>query len=1345
MSHVAPGLVDTPQTYSGTLNGKIVFTSGGHGWRWSDTLGRYATDRGDNNEIVEDFGNQEQMSFYADYLLRGGATVVPMRPVGRQINEVVLDNDSAGVTFTGTWSNSTGTQYYDENYNGDAVPYRFASTTAGAETSVATYTPNIPQAGFYPVYAWAARGANRTTQLYRINHTGGLTEIRVDHRAVGFGWVYLGTYHFDSGSSATEGSVQISNNSSVSGVVIADAIRFGNGMGDWVDTTGAPGVSGYPREDENSFHWIARSVGIGTSLTTATGAASDNNVSAPSNFAQHMYSGAFGGAVYVGFHSNAGGGRGARGLIDSSAPTPHQAGTNGLADILGDQINQDMQNLNGVFEFNWTTGTTSTFTSGFGEINLGAGAEMDATIIEVAFHDSVEDAAIMRDPKGRDQIARSTYQGTVQYFSLYGSPLATNTSLPTPPTNVRAVSNASGAVTLNWAAGVSTPTSVHGAAATGYMVYASVDGYGFDGGRAVAGAGTTTLTITGLDPNLPYYFKVAATNAGGESAASEVVAALPSGGDKQVLIVSGFDRYDRTQNFRYDYLGQQVDRVWPRWNNSFDYINRVERAIQAAKPGIHVASTSNEAVISGAVNLTDYEVVIWILGNESTVNDTFNATEQTKVTQFLAAGGNLFVSGAEIAWDLDQQNNGRTFYENTLKGNYIADDAATYTANVSASPGIFSGLSSFAFSSGASSTVYSTRDDQVYDVATPDVIAPQAGAANALTYSTSAAGIQVGTGGIGTGSIVMFGFPIETMTNETRRQQALGRILDFLGAGIGVETAINGQDADSPTGPILATGSSASITYVVTNTGIVPLGTISVVDDNGTPGNTDDDFNPTFSGGDTNSNNLLDQGEAWTYTATRTVVAGQTTRSGKATGTASTTTVNASDPGNYFGASPAVGIETQVDGQDADAPPGPTLAAGSSATLTYVLTNTGNVPLSAVSVTDDNGTPGNTADDFNPPFSGGDTNSNNQLDIGETWVYSGMRTVGGGPNSNTGTVVATGNAQLVMNSDLASYFGAAPNIHLDSYVDGQDADTPTGPTLAAGNMATFTYDLTNTGNIALGSISVVDDNGTPGNSSDDFSPAYSSGDANSNSLLDLGETWIYTATRTVTIGQYTGIAVASGQDSISQQVSAPDLTHYLGVPPNNADFNEDTIVDTADYILWRMNNGLASGATHTQGDANNDGAVNDTDYNIWRSQFGTSPAGSGAGAAIVSGGAAESTLANSATSPTVAEAPASAVATSAIHDEAFAAIVSEHKSPPRPRNLGAALATHLVARFSGDEWQQLLTILSCHRSGNHRDQTSDLPQETTETEPDQSGHVRGCRSLAESNIRAHFVRRTQSL
>lgn len=65
-----------------------------------------------------------------------------------------------------------------------------------------------------------------------MNHTGGQTQIRVDHSMVGNGWVYLGTYHFDGGgSSSVAGSVQISNEGAAGKVVIADAVRLGNGMG----------------------------------------------------------------------------------------------------------------------------------------------------------------------------------------------------------------------------------------------------------------------------------------------------------------------------------------------------------------------------------------------------------------------------------------------------------------------------------------------------------------------------------------------------------------------------------------------------------------------------------------------------------------------------------------------------------------------------------------------------------------------------------------------------------------------------------------------------------------------------------------------------------------------------------------------------------------------------------------------------------------------------------------------------------------------------------------------------------------------------------------------------------
>ena len=164
--------------------------------------------------MIEDLGNVDQMAFLVDYLFRAGATVVPLRPVGYQTNEVVLDNDDAGVTFEGDWSDSERCAVYFGKPG--HVPYRQAATSK-KETAHARYTPKIPEAGFYPVYAWTSSGGDRATdQLYRVKHAGGITEVTVNHRRVGNGLVYLGTYYFDAG---TNGYVDISNRSNSEGSV----------------------------------------------------------------------------------------------------------------------------------------------------------------------------------------------------------------------------------------------------------------------------------------------------------------------------------------------------------------------------------------------------------------------------------------------------------------------------------------------------------------------------------------------------------------------------------------------------------------------------------------------------------------------------------------------------------------------------------------------------------------------------------------------------------------------------------------------------------------------------------------------------------------------------------------------------------------------------------------------------------------------------------------------------------------------------------------------------------------------------------------------------------------------
>jgi hypothetical protein len=79
----------------------------------------------------------------------------------------------------------------------------------------------------------------------------------------------------------------------------------------------------------------------------------------------------------------------------------------------------------------------------------------------------------------------------------------------------------------------------------------------------------------------------------------------------------------------------------------------------------------------------------------------------------------------------------------------------------------------------------------------------------------------------------------------------------------------------------------------------------------------------------------------------------------------------------------------------------------------------------------------------------------------------------------------------------------------------------------------------------------------------------------------------------------------------SANISGPPA----GVP---GDYNANGVVDAADYVLWRDNNGLTSGATTAQGDGTGDGMVNSDDFDFWQARFGnTSGSGSGLDSAAV--------------------------------------------------------------------------------------------------------------------------------
>ena len=776
---------------TGPLSGVVVYTSAGHGFGANEALTAWIPERPLLFAVNEDMGNVDQMNRFAEAVWKAGGTVVPIRPLGYQTNEVVLDNMDTNqtargkVTFGGTWYNSTQSIYYGNA--GDAVPYRYAAISTNGSTSWASYRPNLPEAGEYPVYTWVRHGSDRANQLYRVYHSGGVTDVRVNHRDVGCGWVWLGNYHFEAG---TNGCVNIGNyapGGAEGSSVFADAIRFGNGRGNVA--RGTAGISGFESELESGRFWTIKSMGQGMDATLYDLAGYDDrsdNIGQPARMAAYMCrsnDAARWQRVYVGFHSNAGDGtgRGAIGLYDtriqSGYPSLYAAQTN-LAAALARQCNVDLRaGTNSVIP-SWSTRTSYLYGSTYGEIyNSSVFLKMDTTINEVAFHDNSNDCAVLKLPAGREWLARATARGLIKHLAGYYASGIVNTNAPDRPVNLKAVNSGSGAVTVSWA--MPARDAASGGLPQGFVLYTSTDGQGFGNPIPVSGASATNKVVTNLNAGATIFFKVCATNAGGESFDSAVAGVrVTSGGAKAgVLVVDGFTRNDAglapTRYFANG-LNGNVTLVRPRMINHFDYVKEHGLALAAAGQTFDYVGA---ALVSSAL-LTNYAKVVWILGEESTVDETFGSAEQTAATAYLNAGGRLFVSGAEIGWDLGRAGVSSAadvnFFTNVLRAVYASDSGGT--GQVTGTAGGFLNGVSIAFN-------YTNLLPQVYAANYPDVLRVGSGGVTAAVYGASAAGTS---GAIvqysnATYRTVVMGFPFETITNAETRATVMTKAMQFLG------------------------------------------------------------------------------------------------------------------------------------------------------------------------------------------------------------------------------------------------------------------------------------------------------------------------------------------------------------------------------------------------------------------------------------------------------------------------------------------------------------------------------------------------------------------------------------
>lgn len=98
------------------------------------------------------------------------------------------------------------------------------------------------------------------------------------------------------------------------------------------------------------------------------------------------------------------------------------------------------------------------------------------------------------------------------------------------------------------------------------------------------------------------------------------------------------------------------------------------------------------------------------------------------------------------------------------------------------------------------------------------------------------------------------------------------------------------------------------------------------------------------------------------------------------------------------------------------------------------------------------------------------------------------------------------------------------------------------PTMThAGDLVTYTYTVKNVGDVPLRSVTVVDNIAG-------VTPVYSSGDANADGVLDLTETWIFTATAKPT-ATVTNTGTAEGTDELNKKVTDTDTATVTVIHP----------------------------------------------------------------------------------------------------------------------------------------------------------------------------------------------------
>lgn len=821
-----------PYTISRGLEGKHIALWQSHGKYFIHKTGKWGWQRPRLFCTTED---QFTQSFILPYVIpmleNAGANVFTPRERDTQRHEVIVDNDTPQNSLyldvksrKAKWE-PTGrpgfalrkTVYQDGENPFASGSARFARTEKKRDKAFAEWVPDIPETGEYAVYvSYQTLPESVSDARYIVFHNGGTTEFKVNQQIGGGTWVYLGTFSFDKGRN-DYGMVVLSNESKQKGVVCADAVRFGGGMGN-IARGGT--TSGVPRYLEGARYFAQWA---GMPYPVYSGREGKDDLSDDINTRSRMVNYLSGGSLFnpkeqglgvpfemtMALHSDAGVSNedriiGTLGICTTQfnegllASGTDRYASRDLSDLLLTQLQRDIQSR---YAIDWTR--RSLWDRNYSETRLPA---VPSTIVELLSHQNFADMRLGHDPRFKFTVGRSLYKGILRYLcSQHGEEYVVQ-PLPVSHFAVR-FGKKKNTLELSWKGeeDLLEPT----AKPHEYIVYTRIGRGGFDNGTRVS---SPSHTVT-IEPGIVYSFKVTAVNRGGESFPSEILTACQAKKEQgRILIINGFDRlsgpavidtpaeagFDLSQDPGVPYLydislcgaqtefsrkqaGQELGRSGEEWEgiriagNSFDYPFIHGKAIQAAG-GYSFVSCSDEAVESGHVPLEAYNAVDYILGLEKEDRQsnpagnvsykTFPAPMQRALAAYCQSGGNLLVSGSYIGSDMNRSQSDREFTQNILKYTYGKSMSDTPSGDINGLKRTF--------------TLPRLPNEQTYAVTAPECILPTAPAFTVLTYADGNQSAAIAYRG--NYRTFVMGFPLESIRQETARNALMASILQFFQA-----------------------------------------------------------------------------------------------------------------------------------------------------------------------------------------------------------------------------------------------------------------------------------------------------------------------------------------------------------------------------------------------------------------------------------------------------------------------------------------------------------------------------------------------------------------------------------